>query len=116
MSDDDDDTEDESPLVIAEQESEEDTESQKSHKSHNNVDVKLTNHVNNVNSVNHNSNSPPSNDKTRSEFTEMQRTKGKNNLNNSKKESLMWTHNTRLRHFLFKEIKKPGRSMYYFIY
>lgn len=31
-------------------------------------------------------------------------------INNSKKDSLIWTHNTRLKHSVFKELKKPGRS------
>lgn len=31
-------------------------------------------------------------------------------INNSKKDSLIWTHNTRLKHSVFKELKKPGRN------
>lgn len=31
-------------------------------------------------------------------------------INNSKKDSIIWTHNTRLKHSVFKELKKPGRS------
>ncbi|XP_062585335.1 integrator complex subunit 6-like, partial [Saccostrea cucullata] len=31
-------------------------------------------------------------------------------VNNSKKDSLIWTHNTRLKHTVYKELKKPGRN------
>jgi hypothetical protein len=33
-------------------------------------------------------------------------------MHNDKKDTIMWMHNTRLRSDLYKEIKKPGRSMY----
>ncbi|KAL5005014.1 hypothetical protein ScPMuIL_018470 [Solemya velum] len=34
----------------------------------------------------------------------------RNSVNNSKKAALIWTHNTRLKHIVYKELKKPGRN------
>ena len=31
-------------------------------------------------------------------------------IHNSKKDSLIWSHNTRLKHAVYRELKKPGRS------
>lgn len=32
---------------------------------------------------------------------------------NHKRDSAIWTHNTRLRHILYKELKRPGRSRFH---
>lgn len=80
----------EAPLVIEEAEQEE----------------IISNHVT-ENNVNHSLNSVPDQSKHTKKEKEIHKNKS---LSNHKKEALIWTHNTRLRHTLFKEIKKPGRS------
>ncbi|CAC5393898.1 INTS6 [Mytilus coruscus] len=91
------DTEDEDRLLIVE-------ESEKEEKNVKNVTVNNIDHSTNnlengniIEPVNHNNN----------DVTVSPRVKS---MHNDKKESLMWMHNTQLRHDLYKEIKKPGRN------
>ncbi|XP_063426619.1 integrator complex subunit 6-like [Mytilus trossulus] len=91
------DTEDEDRLLIVE-------ESEKEEKNVKNLTVNNIDHSTNnlengniIEPVNHNNN----------DVTVSPRVKS---MHNDKKESLMWMHNTQLRHDLYKEIKKPGRN------
>ncbi|KAK3094412.1 hypothetical protein FSP39_001482 [Pinctada imbricata] len=85
--------EEDQPLIIAENEPEEE---------------KVSNHVgeNNVNN-NKDRTSPQTVIVNNVNSLESVRQKG---LNNTKKDNYVWTHNTRLRHSVFKELKKPGRN------
>lgn len=86
-------SEDESPLVIA------DVEQEKEKPTTNHVTEASVNHV-----------TSPSALKNNVSEVESVRNRSHGHEINSKKEALMWSHNTRLRHTLFKEIKRPGRN------
>ena len=93
------DTEDEDRLLIVE-------ESEKEDKTVKTVSVNNIDHSNNMENgcamepINHNNNDVLISTRVKS-------------MHDDKKDMIIWMHNTRLRHDLYKEIKKPGRSKYY---
>ena len=93
------DPDDDDRLLIVEESSEKDNE---------NVQTVTENNIHHINNMENGNLSEPENHNN-NEVTISPRVKS---MHNDKKDTIMWMHNTRLRSDLYKEIKKPGRSMY----
>ena len=85
--------EEDAPLIIAEMEQ---------------VEEKLNNHIT-ENNIPNNKDSPSPENVIVNNVNPLEHVRQKGL---SKKDNMVWTHNTRLRHSVFKELKKPGRSKF----